>query len=203
MKTIKTMMMAVIALMAVLASCASSGGGGGGGDARGALGVWTFADASADVQGWWLSTAENYKYKAPAKLSHDSATLGKGLLRLDVDFTNNIEDDWADIKIVYDFPKMLNMKGKTRFTFDFYYNPAFRSDGGFKPMVWCNNNGLAINFTGESIEGGEDAGEGFLKQKGEVLIMPTSGFMPDMRFIIAGNFTDYKGPVFFDNMRWE
>jgi hypothetical protein len=199
MKSLKITVLTIVVLLAaaLIMSCATGGG------ARGPIGEWSFADASGDVQGWWLSTGENYKYKGPSKLSHDSQTLGKGLLRLDVDFTGNIDDDWADIKLVYDFPKMLNMKGITRFSFDFYYNPSFRKEGTFKPMVWCNNNGLKINSTGESIEGGEDAGGGFLKQRVEVLIMPTAGFMPDTRFIIAGCLTDYKGPIFFDNMCWE
>jgi len=52
------------------------------------------------------------------------------------------------------------------------------------------------------IEGDEDAGNGFKKAQVVIFITPSGGFIPDMRLSIAGCLTDYKGPVFFDNIRW-
>jgi hypothetical protein len=94
------------------------------------------------------------------------------------------------------------MKGITQFAFDFYYNPSFRTNGSFKAKVFSNN-GASVDSSGDITEDGEDAGSGFVKTRAAILIMPTAGFMPDMRFSIAGYLTDYKGPVFIDNMRWE
>jgi len=102
-----------------------------------------------------------------------------------------------------DFPRAMNMRGLSAFVFDFYYNPSYRKEGFFMSKIFSNSNGLQVNNTSNPIEGGEAAGSGYLKQEVRILIMPTSGFMTDMRLSIAGHLTDYKGPVFFGNMRWE
>jgi len=132
MKSIKGILIvfAGIALALVFAvSCASSGGGG----ARAPLGVWTFENPDNDTGGWWLTNAEFYQYKGPAKLSRDDTTFGKGMLRLDVDFTGHQNLDWSEVKLANDFPKSINMKNISRFAFDFYYNPSFSKSGTFKP----------------------------------------------------------------------
>jgi len=201
MKFIKGILLvtAVLACAALTASCASSGGGGG---ARGPLGVWTFENPDADTQGWYLANSEFYQYKGPAKLSRDDTTFGKGLLRLDIDFSAHQESEWSEVKMANDFPKSINMKNIDKFAFDFYYNPSLRSGGVFKPKIWSNNGSKFINETGIDIEGGEDMGNGFLKAYVEIYIMPGAGFIPDMRLSIAGYLTDYKGPVFFGNISW-
>jgi len=201
MKSIKGILIvfAGIALALVFAvSCASSGGGG----ARAPLGVWTFENPDNDTGGWWLTNAEFYQYKGPAKLSRDDTTFGKGMLRLDVDFTGHQNLDWSEVKLANDFPKSINMKNISRFAFDFYYNPSFSKSGTFKPKIWSNNGSKFINETGVDIEGDEDAGNGFKKANVVIFITPSGGFIPDMRLSIAGCLTDYKGPVFFDNIRW-
>jgi hypothetical protein len=136
-------------------------------------------------------------------LSRDDTTLGKPLLRLDVDFTQDKDFEWSEVKIANNFPKSISMKGIDKFACDFYYNPSFRTGGLFKSKIWSNNGSKFINETGLDLEGGEDAGNGFLKVSSEIYIAPSGGSIPDMRFSIAGYLTDYKGPVFFDNLRWE
>jgi len=187
--------------IAAIASCASSGGSAAAGGASG--GSWTFENPDAGTNGWELATSEFYQYRAPATLSRDDTTLGKGLLRLDVDFSGAVGIEWSEPKLKNDFPRSINMRGITQFAFDFYYNPSLCTTGTFKSKVFSNSNGLKIDFSGNDIGGGEDAGNGFVKVPVAILIMPTAGFMSDMRFSIAGCLTDYKGPVFFDNMRWE
>jgi len=198
-----TVLCAALLGVVLIASCASTGGGGA---ARQPVGKWTFEDPAGGTQGWYLANSEFYQYRGKAELSRDDKTLGKGLLRLDVDFTNEMDakSEWSEPKMANDFPRAFNMKGITRFSFDFYYNPSFDTQGGnFKAKVFSNSNGLKVDFTGEDITGGTDAGNGFKKAAVEILIMPNPGFMSDMRFSIAGYLTNYKGPVFFDNMRWE
>lgn len=200
MKMMKCITFALVIFL--LISCASTGGG----NAKlGTPGNWTFGDPEAGTAGWELANNEFYQYHGTINLSRDDTTLGKGLLRLDVDFTKDAELEWSEPKMKNDFPKAYNMKGKTRFCFDFYYNPEFQTtpDGHFKAKVFSNNNGIHVDNTGDAIENFSDAGNGFKKAQVSILIMPVSGFMTDLRFSIAGYMTDYKGPVFFDNMRWE
>jgi len=168
------------------------------------VGNWKFGNQANGTCGWELATTEFYQYPGTAKLSWDGTTLGMGLLRLDVDFTKAKELEWSEVKMFSDFPKSLNMKGKTKFTFDFFYNPKLATtDGHFKAKVFSNNSGFLVNDNSDEITGGSNAGQGFLKIKVTIPIRPVSGFMTDMRFSIAGYLTDYKGPVFFDNLRWE
>jgi len=167
------------------------------------VGNWTFDNQANGTCGWDLASTEFYMYKGPAKLSWDNS-LGKGLLRLDVDFTNYKDLEWSEVKLFSDFPKSYQMRGKTKFTFDFYYNPKLHSEGGhFKAKVFANNNGFLINSNSDEIVGGANAGNGYVKTRVEIPIKPVSGFLTDMRFSIAGYMTAYKGAVFFDNMRWE
>jgi len=196
------LILTAVLLAAALVSCASSGGGNSKA-ARGPGGSWTFENPDADTNGWELASGEFYQYRGAAKLSRDDTTFGKGMLRLDVDFTGAKDLEWSEPKLKNDFPRAFNMKGITQFAFDFYYNPSLCTSGNFKSKVFSNSNGLKVDFTGNDIGGGEDAGNGFLKAPVVILIMPTAGFMSDMRLSIAGYLTDYKGPVFFDNLRWE
>ena len=194
-----TILCAALLGIVLIGSCASSGGG-----SRQTVGKWDFSDPAGGTQGWYLANSEFYQYRGTAELSRDDTTLGKGLLRLDVDFTKDANSEWSEPKMANDFPRAFNMKGITRFAFDFYYNPSFDTIGGnFKAKVFSNSNGIKVDFTGEDIKDGTDAGNGFKKAAVEILIMPNPGFMTDMRFSIAGYLTNYKGPVFFDNMRWE
>jgi len=204
MKSLKCILFFLVsAVLLFTLSCASSGkDGGGNSEGRAPLGVWTFENPDNETGGWYLATAEFYQYKGQAKLSRDDKTFKKAMLRLDVDFTGHKDIEWAEVKLANDFPKSINMKNMSRFAFDFYYNPSLSKSGTFKPKIWSNNGSKLINETGLDIKGEDDMGNGFLKAHVEIFITPGSGFIPDMRLSIAGCLTDYKGPVFFDNIRW-
>jgi mannan endo-1,4-beta-mannosidase len=200
----------IIAVLLTLAlcACASSGGGGGGssggggGGRPGEGGVWTFDNPDFETEGWYLANSEFYQYHGSAKLSREDTAFGGGMLRLDVDYTQDKDSEWSEVKMANDFPKSINMKGIDKFAFDFYYNPSLRSEGMFKPKIWSNNGSKFINETGIDIEGGDAVGDGWYKAKVEIYIMPGAGFIPDMRLSIAGYLTDYVGPVYFDNIAW-
>jgi hypothetical protein len=200
----RTVLITIVAVIAAaIVSCASSAAGGGDSAARGPGGSWTFENPDAGTNGWELATAEFYQYRAAAELTRDDATFGRGMLRLDVDFSGAKNLEWSEPKLKNDFPRSLNMRGLTQFAFDFYYNPSLCTTGTFKAKIFSNSNGLKIDFTSNDIGGGEDVGNGYLKVPMVILIMPTAGYMSDMRLSVAGCLTDYKGPVFFDNLRWE
>ncbi|MDR2730368.1 MAG: hypothetical protein LBB81_05655 [Treponema sp.] len=193
---------AVILIFAFAASCASSGGSGGGQRRAGEGGLWTFDNPDNETEGWYLATSEFYQHHSNAQLSRDDTTFGNGMLRLDVDYTKDSDSEWSEVKMANDFPKSIDMKNKDKFAFDFYYNPALRSGGSFKPKIWSNNGSKFINEAGFDIEGDEKMSNGFIKAYVEIYIVPGAGFIPDMRLGIAGYLTDYKGPVFFDNIAW-
>ena len=169
-----------IALIAVfIYSCASTGGdsgGGGGQDGK----IWSFADPSEDVQGWEVANSEFWNYRGGATLSYDSETFGRGLLRLDLDFTETSAEDWSEPKMKNDFPRAFNMRGVSVFAFDFYYNPSLLNEGTFTPKIFTNNNGILVDVAGIPIEGSvEEFDNGFVKQEIFMFVPRTAGFMTD------------------------
>jgi len=200
MKLTKIISLGMAVLLALFAlSCGSTGGAAGGGKGM----SWDFSDPEAGTQGWQLARSEFYMYSGSVALNRDDATFGKGLLKLDVDFSGAKDFDWSEPKLFLDFPRAMNMRGLSFFNFDFYYNPSLRTEGSFSTKIFTNNNGILVDSS-KAIPAGEAvSGTPYYKSEVSVMIMPTNGFMTDMRFSIVGNFTNYKGPVFIGNMRWE
>ena len=202
MKTFKCIL--TVLMVSILAfSCASAGGDAQSAEPRGVVFSWDFDDPAAGTAGWVIAEGEFWDYKGTAALSWDGTTFGDGKLRFDVDFTADSASDWSEPKIKYAFAEPLDMTGVRNFTFDIYYNPEFSSRGSFnsKVIVLSGTRSLS-DASGSLINAKEDAGNGYLKATVTLRI----GRVPsidNMVFSIAGYLTDYKGPVFFDNMRWE
>ncbi|MCL1931337.1 MAG: hypothetical protein FWF55_05935 [Treponema sp.] len=194
--------LAVIAISILVFSCASSGGSSG--EAGSVVPIsWDFDDPSADTAGWRVATGEFWDYSGTAALSRDDATFGNGMLKFDVDFSANSKSEWSEPKIRTSVGKAVSLKGYSKFTFDIYYNPELSSSGGFNSKVIAQyGTGTTTESVGSVINAQDDAGNGFLKATVSLPIR-SSGSMDTVIFSIAGYLTDYKGPVFFDNIRWE
>jgi hypothetical protein len=164
---------------------------------------WNFSDPSAGTAGWVVAEGEFWEYNGPAVLSRDDTTFGKGMLRLDVDFTNDSKKDWSEPKLKYNFSEPVEMNGFVRFTFDFYYSPYFSTGGHFKSKIIALNGNTTLTDAGGGAISGDDETGDYLKATVTLQIKNTSGQMDNMLLSIAGYLTDYKGPVFFDNLRWE
>jgi len=202
MKKNVAIMSAILLVIAVLAvSCAS----GGGGKAEQAPPVivysWNFEDAASGTAGWYMVPDEYWDFHGTAELSRDDKTFGKPMLRMDVDYSKDAESEWSEPKMMVKFDPPI--KGIKRLTFDFIYNPSFSKGGHFKSKTIIRNGKgtLAEGETGAIIAREELAG-GYVK--GTVrIIVSTSNPVDNMLLSIAGYKINYKGPVFFDNIRLE
>jgi len=195
-----------VAVMVLALSCASTGGAAAASSEEpgGIVFSWEFDDPAAGTAGWRVAEGEFWDYKGTATLSRDDTTFGNGMLRLDVDFTADSRSEWSEPKIRTSLGKTINMRGITKFVFDFYYNPQLSSSGGFNTKVLAQyGTDTTVDSVGSLINGQEDAGNDFLKATVTLPIRRVSGSMDTVIFSIAGYLTDYKGPVFFDNIRWE
>ena len=195
--------MAVLMVSVLAFSCASAGGGAQSAEPGGVVFSWDFDDPAAGTQGWRVADGEFWDYKGTATLSRDDTTFGNGMLRFDVDFTADTRSEWSEPKIKTSLGKTISMRGITKLTFDFYYNPGFSTSGSFNSKVIAQ---YGTNSTIDAISGlinaQEDAGNGYLKTN-VTLSVRSSGSMDSVILSIAGYLTDYKGPVFFDNIQWE
>ncbi|MDR3020764.1 MAG: hypothetical protein LBU66_07665 [Treponema sp.] len=205
MKNMKYVLTGIVALFVVVLvfSCASTGGSGGGEEFVNPGYRWNFDDPEAGTAGWVVVPEEFWAYKGPAELSRDDTTFGRPMLRFDVDFTDYKGVDWSEPKIRYYFEEPFEMRGLSNFSFDFYYNPQFSSSGHFKSKIitLAGTRTRMDDVTGE-INPKEEEGD-YLKATISFRARRYTGTMDSIVLSIAGYMTDYKGPLFFDNLRLE
>ncbi|MDR2150056.1 MAG: hypothetical protein LBO67_04430 [Spirochaetaceae bacterium] len=159
---------------------------------------WTFENS---LEGWRVAQGEFWQYSGEPTVRFDTATLaGQGALGFEVDFSpQENQTDWSEVKIKTDLVPPLDLSAYRRFTFDFYFNPAYRTTGNFKVKI-ASSDGMEAN---DSLpEEGESVGD-FIKVPVSIEIMPSGVPITDLTVGLVGSQTDYKGVVFFDNFAFE
>jgi len=190
-------------IMLLIGSCAS-GGGSGKTEEKAAPAIkysCDFSDAAAGTAGWVMAPDEYWEFHGTAALSRDDKTLGFGLLRMDVDFSKDAGSDWSEPKMKIKFdPPLENIR---RFSFDLYYNPSFSKGGQFKSkiIIYNDKTALADNLV-DFIKIIEELPNGYVKAN-VALTARSSKTVDNMLLSIVGYRTNYKGPVFIGNIRWE
>jgi len=189
----------VIAVLTV--SCAS----GGAKTEQAAPGIkysWDFEDAGAGTAGWFLVPDEYWDFHGTAELSRDASTFGDGKLRLDIDFSKDAGSEWSEPKMKMEFNPPL--EGIRTFTFDILFNPSFSKGGHFKSKIIVSNDKKQLADNGsDAIVALDELPNGFVKGTVKLRIGSISSPVNNMLFSIAGYKTNYKGPIFIDNMSWE
>lgn len=193
----------VIALL--IGSCASSGGSGGSGKTAEKAAPTIkyscdFSDPEAGTAGWAMAPEEYYDFKGTATLSRDDKTFGFGLLRMDVDFSKDSASEWSEPKMRGKFDPPL--EGIRKFYFDIYWNPSYAKGGQIKSKIIIYSGKLALTDNMIDTIKTEPLDNGFVKG---TVGLTARGAKPvdSMLLSIAGYKTNYKGPIFFGNMRWE
>jgi hypothetical protein len=187
----------------LIGSCASGGGSSGKTEGKAAPTVKWSCDFSdpASVANWALVPDEYWDFKGTASLSHDVKTLGMPLLRMDVDFSKDFDSWWSEPKMRGTFDPPLQKIRK--FYFDFYFNPTFSKEGTFKSKIIIFNGKTALaENNAETILVTEELPNGYMKATISFIAIGAKP-VDSMLLSIVGAKTDYKGPVFIGNMRWE
>ncbi|MCH3960387.1 MAG: hypothetical protein LKE51_14055 [Selenomonas sp.] len=87
-------------------------------------------DFSNDLSGWKCSG--KWAYKGEPVVSQDR-TVGKGALKVDVDYTPTVDQGWSEVKLGQCRGECeghrWGIKGYNRVSFDFYYNPKSMTKG--------------------------------------------------------------------------
>ena len=198
MEHIKKIQILIAALLgASIIACGTSGGSASG--SRDSPGNWTF-DTAASVGQWEAASGEFWQYTGSIKISHDTKAAGNGTMRIDLDFSApGNQGDWSEPKIKTAVQPAFDLTGYNEVHFDFYYNPAYRTKGGFQAKIF-GNGGLEANAP--IPEEGEKLGNGFVKVQGVIKTVPSTAKIDGLTFSIIGSSTDYKGAVFIDNLRF-
>jgi len=198
-------MSAILLVIAVLAaSCASGGKAAKTEQAAPEIKYsWNFDDPASGTAGWFMIPDEYWDFHGTAEVSRDDSTFGKGMLRLDVDYSKDSKSEWSEpkMKMAFDTP----LEGIRNFCFDFIYNPTFSNtkNGHFKSKIVIYNGKKQLSEKNtEAILALDALPNGYVKGNVSISIR-ASGPVDNMVFSIAGYKTDYNGPIFFDNIRWE
>jgi len=191
-------------------SCASSGGGtsstapaaGGDAAAAGPAFKWDFSDTSVEAGGWKTAPDEYWDFKGTMAVKIDETTMGKPMLRVDVDYSKDSGSWWSEPKLKYEFAEPFELKGIKRLSFEMYYNPANSSKGSFKgKLIFFNNKATNAESELDAIIAKEQVGD-YMKAN---VSFRFSSSRPTTHVVlgIVGAVTDYNGPIFIDNMRLE
>ena len=202
MKKNAVIMLPVLLVIAALAvSCASSGGGAKTEAAAPALYSWDLSDPASGTAGWAMLPEDYWDFHGTVALSRDDKTFGRGMLRWDVDYSKDSNSEWSEpkMKMVFNTP----IEGIRKISFDFIYNPSLSKGGHFKSKVVIFNGKkqLAERNT-EAIVALDELPGGFMKGSVSMSVRGSSP-VDNIVLSIAGYKTNYKGPLFFDNIRLE
>jgi len=202
MKLVNFSLIIAVLLVAVFTfSCASSGGSTAAAPAEPVY-VWNLSDPAAGTAGWDTANDEFWDFDGTMTVRRDDTTMGKPMLRVDVDYSKNTGSWWSEPKLIYTFAEPLELANVNRFIFDMYVSPQHMTTGSFK--------GKIIGFLGsrpqaeaelDSIRFMEEVGD-YLKATVSFRVR-SSRQIDSMRIGIVGAVTDYNGPIFLDNIRWE
>ncbi|MDR1642173.1 MAG: hypothetical protein LBT59_20985 [Clostridiales bacterium] len=160
--------------------------------------VWDFNDTSKGIDGWIINEGDRaYDYSGESSIEYDSSTFDSGVLKFNVDFSANSSSSWSEAKMYNTFASsLIELDGYNLLSFDFYYNPSLMTKGSFSSQIYISSSSSgnkAIPMSGESV------GD-FIKTQATISIPVSSGQATQFMLSVVGASTDYKGPVYFDNV---
>ena len=157
------------------------------------LAKWSF---DRGLDGWYYGEGWDSAYHGtkPCELTEDN-----GKMRIDMDWSKDGENGWAQIAICYWYEKGFNMEGANRMVMNVTYEKEKFTDGKITFKIYSNagvNDGTAIE-PGD----GKDIGNGLMQVKLKI----DFGAMPnvkvqDWNILVIGNNTTYKGSIWMDSL---
>ncbi len=157
-------------------------------------------------EGWDVS---DWDFKEAIKLSNELQRL-----KAELDFSDKLSNGWAQAGIEQTELSGVDFAGKNCITFDFYYNDQYKSAGNFtiKVVVEADVNGSSksiissdcLDVTSNNELPEEKLEDGWTKKKLTFdLDEIQAATVPATRlvFLVVGRNTDYKGTLYFDNIR--
>ncbi|MSV24540.1 hypothetical protein FYJ78_04930 [Selenomonas sp. WCA-380-WT-3B 3/] len=161
--------------------------------------TWEFAQGAQD----WGYVGK-WAYKGKPAVQYDKS-VGKGAIRVDVDFSPTADKDWSEVKLgdaAVTKEKPMALKGYNRLSYDLYYQPAQLSKGTLKTKVYMKDEGghEVQSFLEIERAGAVDAGDGLKKVHVSVPFDPADIQASLLNLSLVGSSTDYKGPLYVDNI---
>jgi mannan endo-1,4-beta-mannosidase len=161
--------------------------------------VWDFDDESAGLGGWIINDGDRaYDYSGESSLEYDASTFDSPALRFNVDYSANSTSGWSEAKIYSTFwDSPISLSGYNELTYDFFYNPSYMTSGSWRSKLYFSE---AANSFSDIPSSGEELANGFIKVPVSIRFSPAEEVANQFMLSIIGMTTDYKGPVYIDNV---
>lgn len=146
---------------------------------------------------WYYGEGWEYNYSGAAK---SSVVQEDGMVKATVDFHADADKDYSKMAVSHWNDDGIQFEDTTQVSFDFYYDEAKMTKGGFKIAV--NSDVLNVNDTPMDL-GKAETVEGTLKKLPVTLECDAAnGSVNGVTFCIIGVNTDYTGELWLDNIRF-
>lgn len=159
--------------------------------------LWDFCDGA---QGWVYDDSWKGDCEVTGGASYDAE---KGMLKVDVDFTAEQDNGWCQSGISFSEEGGIDYSMYNTLSFDLYYDTAAFTTGQIT-LKAASDNVFQEQMQGIADAAAEDAG-GTLKKASFTFQCDTeyaAAERPEkLLLLIVGNSTDYKGSLWFDNVR--
>ncbi len=154
---------------------------------------WTFDNN--DMQGWKNNGSWGYSNEEFELSAEDD------MLKFDVDYTNDVDVEWSEVKAEVWEDEGINFDGVTSVKLDFIYNPEAMTQGGFKIKAYSDVEGAPIidTDTDVNLDAAKEIGNGLKKATVTLQVSP-SGMNNKLQISVIGYKTDYKGAIYLDNI---
>ena len=161
--------------------------------------VWDFVQGA----GLWKYSGK-WAYQGDAVLSYASG-IGNGSLKLDVDFSKDVEEGWSEVKLAnggVSASSPLDLTGYNHVSFDFYYVPQAMHKGSFKTKLYMKMaDGREVSACPDiDLKTAVKAGNGLQKVHVDVPFAATDGKVVDFELSVVGCNTDYQGSLYLDTI---
>ena len=160
--------------------------------------TWSF---QKDLDGWKYGGKWAYHGKPQVTQSKEFG----GTLKLDVDYSGNVNDSWSEVKLEDGAAssKPLDAAGCNVVGYDLYFNPKAMTAGGFKTKVYAKSTTgrEVINvYPDIDMTKAKDAGNGMKVVRVQVQFTPTQEKLNYLMVSLVGSNTDYKGSFYIKDM---
>lgn len=159
--------------------------------------LWDFRDGE---QGWVYDDSWKGSAEVTGNVSHDAE---KEMLKVDIDFTAEKDNGWCQSGISFSEESGIDYSEFNTLTFDLYYDAAAYTTGQITVKA-VSDNVFQEQMEGISSAVTEDMGDGLKKASFTFHCDEAyaSAECPQkLMLLIVGNSTDYKGSLWFDDIR--
>ena len=160
--------------------------------------AWNF---TTGTDGWEYGTDWEYEYHG---IENSSVSWDNGKLKATVDYSNDKDQGWSQMAVKTWGSKTMDLTDVNMVSFDFYYDEANMTQGGFAFKLFSSGAGIDQSVTFDKAD--VQTVEGTLKK-----VTVTAGLDAltgedvastyDFAICLVGTNTDYVGDVWFDNVK--